>query len=110
METATNKKTESFGDIINGNVPVLIDFFAEWCAPCRMMKPVLEELRRRMGDKIRILKIDTDRSPVIAETLQIHSIPTLILFQNGKSLWRHSGVMQAAQLEKIINQQVSNQQ
>jgi thioredoxin 1 len=86
METTANKKKESFGDIINGNVPVLVGFFEECCATCRMVKPILEELDRRMDDKIRILKIDTDHSPAIAQTLQIHSIPTLILFQNGKPL------------------------
>ena len=108
MQTATNKR-ESFGEIINGQVPVLVDFYADWCAPCRMMKPILEELHRRMGDKLRILKIDTDKSPAIAEKLQIHGIPTLILFRNGQALWRHSGVIQAAQLEKIVSQYTTNQ-
>ena len=108
MEATANKK-ESFGEIIHGNKPVLVDFYADWCAPCRMMKPVLEELHRRMGDKLRILKIDTDRSPAIAEQLQIRSIPTLILFQKGKLLWRHAGAMQPAQLEKIISEHSINQ-
>jgi thioredoxin 1 len=108
MQTATNKR-ESFGEIINGQVPVLVDFYADWCAPCRMMKPILEELHRRMGDKLRILKIDTDKSPAIAEKLQIRGIPTLILFRSGQALWRHSGVVQAAQLEKIVSQYTTNQ-
>ncbi|MDP4264595.1 MAG: thioredoxin [Bacteroidota bacterium] len=108
METTTNKR-ESFGEIINGTTPVLVDFSAEWCGPCKMMKPILEELHRKMGSKVRILKIDVDQSPAIAETLQIHSVPTLMLFQQGKSLWRQSGVLQAAQLEKIILQYISNQ-
>lgn len=109
MEQSTNKQ-ESFGDILNGSTPVLVDFFAEWCGPCRLMKPILEELRRKMGDKVRILKIDIDSSPAIADTLNIHSVPTLMLFQNGKSLWRQSGVLQAAQLEKIILQHTTHQQ
>ena len=104
METTTNSKLESFEDIINGDKPVLVDFYAAWCAPCRMMKPILEELHTQMGDKVRILKIDTDRSPALAETFQITGIPTLMLFQNGKLLWRNSGVTPAKQLVKIITQ------
>jgi thioredoxin 1 len=109
MEAATNK-TESFGEILNGSTPVLVDFFAEWCGPCKLMKPVLEELHQKMGDKVRILKIDIDRSPALADNLNIHSVPTLMLFQNGKSLWRQSGVVQAPQLEKIIKQHTTDQQ
>ena len=108
METTTNKK-ESFAEIINGNVPVLVDFSAEWCGPCKMMKPILKELHDKMGNKVRILKIDIDQSPAIAEKLQIQSVPTLMLFQNGKSLWRQSGVQQAPQLERIIAQYATNQ-
>ena len=108
METTTNKH-ESFTDILNSDTPVLVDFFAEWCGPCKLMKPVLEELHQRMGDKVRILKIDIDRSPALANNLNIHSVPTLMLFRNGKSLWRQSGVLQAAQLEKIISQYITNQ-
>ncbi|NOT51328.1 MAG: thioredoxin [Chitinophagaceae bacterium] len=103
MDPGANKK-ENFADIINGDKPVLVDFSAEWCGPCKMMKPVLEELHRNMGDKVRILKIDTDQSRTIAEVFQIQSVPTLILFQKGKALWRRSGVMQASQLEAIIVQ------
>lgn len=106
--TATSNKRESFGEIINGSTPVLVDFFAEWCGPCKMMKPILQELHSRMGNKVRILKIDIDRSPDVANALQIQSVPTLILFQHGKTLWRKSGVLQAAQLEKIIQQYTGN--
>lgn len=101
METTTNKR-ETFGEIIGGDIPVLVDFSAEWCGPCKMMKPILEELHHKMGDKVRILKIDIDQSPAVAEALHIHSVPTLILFQKGKLLWRQSGVLQAAQLQKVI--------
>ncbi len=100
----TENKKETFGEIIEGNKPVLIDFTAEWCGPCKMMKPILAELRQRMGDKIRILKIDIDRSPVVSDAFNIQSVPTLMLIQKRNILWRQSGVMQANQLEKIIDQ------
>ncbi len=102
--TTTSNKRETFEEIINGSKPVLVDFFAEWCGPCKLMKPVLEELHTRMGDKVRILKIDVDKSPSVANTLQIQSVPTLMIFQQGKTLWRKSGVLQASQLEKIIEE------
>lgn len=101
--TTTNKK-ETFSEIINGSTPVLVDFSAEWCGPCKMMKPILEQLHQRMGDNLRILKIDIDRSPAAANAYNVQSVPTLIVFQNGKTLWRQSGVVQAAQLQQIIEQ------
>lgn len=102
METANKKET--FGEIINGDIPVLVDFFAEWCGPCKIMKPVLEELHERMGDKVRILKIDTDKNPQAAYSFNIQGVPTLILFKNGKVLWRQAGVVPIHQLETIIHQ------
>ena len=99
----TENKKETFGDIIGGTKLVLIDFSAEWCGPCKLMKPILEELRAKMGDKIRILKIDIDRSPVVSDAFNIQSVPTLMLIQNRNILWRQSGVMQTHQLETIIN-------
>ena len=98
---------ETFGSIINGETPVLVDFFAEWCGPCKMMKPILENLHQRMGNKVRILKVDIDKSPAIASALQIQSVPTLLLFKSGKPVWRQSGVLQAAELEKIITPHTS---
>lgn len=93
-----------FQDIIAGDTPVLVDFFAEWCGPCKMMKPVLEELKKKMRNKVRILKIDVDvpanRQSVYA--YQIQSVPTLMLFKKGRMLWRQSGVVRVPRLEEII--------
>ena len=104
MNTQTK---ETLNDIINGDKPVLIDFFAEWCGPCKMMKPNLEDLRKLMGDRIRIIKIDIDRNQAIASSLNISGVPTLMLYQKGKMLWRQSGVMDARQLQSIISQKAS---
>ena len=100
----TQDKKETFGEIIGGEKLVLIDFTAEWCGPCKMMKPILQELRQSIGDKIRILKIDIDRSPAVSDAFGIQSVPTLMLIRNRNILWRQSGVMHANQLERIIHQ------
>ena len=101
MSTATK---ESFSDIIKGEKPVLVDFHAEWCGPCKMMKPILEELRTLMGDNIRILKIDVDKNPAISSSLNVSGVPTLILYKQGQIVWRQSGVVPAKQLQSIIQQ------
>lgn len=93
---------ESLKDIILGEKPVLIDFFAEWCAPCKAMKPVLENLKQEMGDRIRIIKIDIDKNNAIAASYKIQSVPTLMLFKEGKALWRSSGARQLSELKNII--------
>ncbi len=95
---------ESFSDIIKGEKPVLVDFHAEWCGPCKMMKPILEELRTLMGDNIRILKIDVDKNPAISSSLNVSGVPTLILYKKGQIVWRQSGVVPAKQLQSIIQQ------
>lgn len=103
----TSNKTETFGSIISGNKPVLVDFTATWCGPCKMMKPVLDELHQKMGDEIRIIKVDIDQSPQASAFYNVNSVPTLILFQKGNILWRQSGVIPAVSLQKIINQFIS---
>lgn len=105
---STSNKKETFAEIINGDTPVLVDFTATWCGPCKMMKPVLEELHKRKGNSLRIIKVDIDQSPAAANAFNVQSVPTLLLFQKGKQLWRQSGVFQAASLEKIVDQLITN--
>ena len=105
MEPSNNR--QSFGELIRGNTPVLVDFTATWCGPCKMMKPILEQVHKRLGEQVKIIKVDIDQSPAAANAYQVQSVPTLILFQQGKILWRNSGVIPAPQLESIIQQQLS---
>lgn len=93
----------TFQEMIGQDKPVLVDFFATWCGPCKMMTPVLEDLKRRVGEKANIIKIDVDKAPQVAGAYGISGVPTLILFKDGKQLWRQSGVVQVGELEKVIN-------
>ncbi|OOG76411.1 thioredoxin [Algoriphagus sp. A40] len=96
-------KTKTFQELIDGETPVLVDFFATWCGPCKMMQPVLEDASRQLGDKVKIVKVDIDRNPLAASKFQVRGVPTLILFHKGKTLWRQSGVVPAHQLVQILN-------
>ncbi|MDZ7660032.1 thioredoxin [Fodinibius sp.] len=102
----TTKKKTTFNDIINGEKPVLVDFYTDWCGPCKMMGPILKDLKKRMGDAINIIKVDAEKNADAAIKYNVRGVPTLILFKDGQILWQQSGVVQAKQLEQIINQKI----
>ena len=95
---------EKFDELIQSPVPVLVDFFAEWCGPCKAMKPILEEVKSKVGDTARIVKIDVDQHEQLAARFKIQAVPTFILFSNGESVWRHSGMIHASELTGVIEQ------
>jgi thioredoxin 1 len=99
---ATTEK-QSFGEIIKGKKPVLVDFSAEWCGPCKMMPPILKEVKDRLGESVTILKIDIDRNPAVASAYGIQSVPTLMVFREGEVKFRQSGVMQANQIKNVLD-------
>lgn len=92
----------SFHDIINSDKPVLVDFFATWCGPCKMLGPILKEVKDNLEDRISIIKIDVDKNQELASQYQVRGVPTMILFQNGKQLWRQSGVLQKKDIINVI--------
>ncbi|MDX1328506.1 MAG: thioredoxin [Arenibacter sp.] len=92
----------SFNEILNSDTPVLIDFFATWCGPCKMLSPILESVKKEMGDTVKIIKIDVDNNAALASKYQVRGVPTMLLFKNGKQLWRGSGVLQKDEIVNII--------
>jgi thioredoxin 1 len=93
-----------FEELVNTDVPVLVDFYATWCGPCKMMHPVLEELHARMGESVKIIKIDVDKNESLANLYNVRSVPTLMIYKDGDMKWRGAGVHSAADLEKLLNQ------
>jgi len=93
----------TFRDIIGTNKLVLVDFSAEWCGPCKMMSPILKELKQQLKDSIKIVKIDVDKNQTLAAKYQVRGVPTLMIFKDGKQVWRQSGVIQTNELVQIIN-------
>lgn len=94
----------NFFEIIKSDIPVLIDFSAEWCGPCKMMPPILKQVKEALGDQVKILKIDVDKNQAIAQKLQIRNVPTIALYKNGNQLFRQAGILQADQLIQLVKQ------
>lgn len=95
--------TPSFSEILKKDTPILVDFYADWCGPCRIMKPILEEVKQKVGEDVTIIKVNVDTSPAAAEMYNVTGIPTLIIFKNGRIMWRQSGVVSANQLVQQLN-------
>lgn len=93
----------SFKDMIASDKPILVDFSAEWCGPCKMMPPILKKVKEALGDKVTIIKIDIDKNPSAANAYKVQSVPTLMVFKNSETKWRQSGVVAAKELEQILN-------
>ena len=94
----------SFSELIQSETPILVDFSAEWCGPCKMLAPVLSEVKKRVGDDVKIIKIDIDKNPKLASSFKVQSVPTMIIFQKGEMKWRQSGLMTAVALEAVLKE------
>ena len=92
----------SFNTIVNSGTLVLVDFFADWCGPCKILAPILKQVKEELEDKLKIIKIDVDKNQALSTKFQVRGVPTMILFKNGKQLWRQSGVLQKEQIIQIV--------
>ncbi|WP_027126581.1 thioredoxin [Gelidibacter mesophilus] len=93
----------NFKTIIDSKTPVLVDFHATWCGPCKSLAPILEQVKSDLGDKIKIVKIDVDKNPLLAANYQVKGVPTMLLFKEGMQVWRQSGVLQKEEIIRVIN-------
>jgi len=98
----------TFQEIIQSDTPVLVDFFATWCGPCKMLAPILKEVKDQLGNRVSIIKIDVDKNQALAAQYQVRGVPTMMLFQNGQQLWRQSGVLSKEQIASVILQKTSS--
>ncbi|MDP5045123.1 MAG: thioredoxin [Leeuwenhoekiella sp.] len=92
----------TFGNLTESSTPVLIDFYATWCGPCQTLAPILEDVKKDLGEKVKIIKVDVDKNQALAQKFQVRGVPTMMLFKNGKQLWRQSGVLTRADLKQVI--------
>ena len=107
MDNRTQVIMSKFNELINSNLPVLIDFHAEWCGPCKTLSPIIKSVKSEMGDSLKVVKVDVDKNQGLASKLGIRGVPTLMLYKSGQLLWRQSGVLQKDQLVQILNQHLS---
>lgn len=94
----------SFSEIIKGETPVLVDFFADWCGPCKSLAPILKEVKEELGSNVKIIKIDVDKNQSLASKYQVRGVPTMILFKDGEQVWRQSGVLPKSEIIKIVQE------
>ncbi len=95
---------DRFSNIIDSNTPVLVDFFADWCGPCKTLAPILKEVKDELGDRVKIVKIDVDKNQMLAAKYQVRGVPTMIIFKEGVQQWRQSGVLQKDEIVKVISE------
>jgi len=97
---------DSFNNIINSDTPVLVDFYADWCGPCKMLAPILKQVKDELGSTLKIIKIDVDKNQSLANTYQVRGVPTMLLFKNGKQVWRQSGVLQKNDIVGVVQEHI----